>query len=673
MLTGKGAFRHNTPVESMNAVLKDEPSESIVPGLKLPPALARIVSHCLEKEPGHRFQSAQDVSFALEIVRDDSTPTQTNRDLAASPGRMKTMAPALAVGLILLVLGVAAGWLVARLKSRSSSGTGTVLRNLTHSGSDFSPAASPDGRYVCFRSDRDGTNKLWLKDLASWAEKPLTEGSDDVPRFSADGSAILFARQSGSERALFRVPSLGGEPQKIIGNAFAGDWSPDGGQVAFVRWDTNTTTSSLNVIRVDGSGEYLLHEFKNQRFAFPRWSPDGQRIAVSGYIYESNPQLALVTVATRAVEIIKLQGPFLVSAPAWDRRSQELIYMQAESAGGELTSSAGSIFRQAPGGVAEKIGWSPTFSVGLDLLPANRVVFGARSQRENLREIRLGTGSKGEAEDRFLTRGSSNDRQPTYSHDGEVIFSSNRSGNLDLWSISCTNKSLKRLTDDPADDWDPALSPDGRHLLWSSNSTGQFETWMANPDGTNPHQVTHGGLDCENPCMTPNGDWILYIIVTPGKVGIWKIRPDGTQATQLTSSYRGSPEISPDGKYVASFFSSSVQHVVRVLSLETGKLDGFEIALPIQRQTSVALPRLRWMPGGGAIAFLGQDEHGNNGVYVQDFVPGKDTTASRRKLGGFDRDNSTESFAISPDGQQLTIAAWEQLFSIVATEPIPSL
>jgi Tol biopolymer transport system component len=79
------------------------------------------------------------------------------------------------------------------------------------------------------------------------------------------------------------------------------------------------------------------------------------------------------------------------------------------------------------------------------------------------------------------------------------------------------------------------------------------------------------------------------------------------------------------------------------------------------------------MPDGRAIAFVGQDENGVNGVFVQDFVPGRDTSDTRRRLGGFDPDNSTESFAISPDGRFLTIAAWEQLFNIVIADNVPGI
>ena len=110
-----------------------------------------------------------------------------------------------------------------------------------------------------------------------------------------------------------------------------------------------------------------------------------------------------------------------------------------------------------------------------------------------------------------------------------------------------------------------------------------------------------------------------------------------------------------------------------MLSVETGQPIPFEIKLPIQKETIASLGRLRWMPDGKAIAFVGHDERGVSGVFTQDFVPERDTSETRRALGGFDKEFPTESFAISADGQRLTVAAWEQLFSIMVTDALPSL
>ncbi|HEX5235447.1 MAG TPA: protein kinase [Silvibacterium sp.] len=76
MLTGARAFKRDTAAETMTAVLHEDPPESEEGGRRrLPPALARIVRHCLEKSPDQRFQSARDLAFDLESAG-DLTPSE---------------------------------------------------------------------------------------------------------------------------------------------------------------------------------------------------------------------------------------------------------------------------------------------------------------------------------------------------------------------------------------------------------------------------------------------------------------------------------------------------------------------------------------------------------------------------------------------------------------------
>jgi len=65
MLTGRRAFRGETPVETMHAILKEETPGLAGSASAISPALERIVRHCLEKSPEERFQSARDIAFAL--------------------------------------------------------------------------------------------------------------------------------------------------------------------------------------------------------------------------------------------------------------------------------------------------------------------------------------------------------------------------------------------------------------------------------------------------------------------------------------------------------------------------------------------------------------------------------------------------------------------------------
>ena len=72
MLTGKRAFKRDSSIETMNAILKEEPEElqEVLPNLT--PGLDRVVRHCLEKNPAQRFQSASDIAFGLEAISSQS-------------------------------------------------------------------------------------------------------------------------------------------------------------------------------------------------------------------------------------------------------------------------------------------------------------------------------------------------------------------------------------------------------------------------------------------------------------------------------------------------------------------------------------------------------------------------------------------------------------------------
>jgi WD40 repeat protein len=319
----------------------------------------------------------------------------------------------------------------------------------------------------------------------------------------------------------------------------------------------------------------------------------------------------------------------------------------------------------------EKLLWSPVHNRTLDTLPNGNVVLDSRSSRENLKEYSLKPGG---AVPVSLTLGNSTDRQPCYSPDGEeIVFSSNRSGNLEIWSFSRKTRIVRRLTDHPADDWDPAFSPDGKHLVWSSDRSGNLEIWMANADGSSPRQITRDGFAAENPTMTRDG-WIVYGSTHPKSAGIAKIRPDGSGGKLLVQSATlGNGEVSPDGRYAAYLDNKRVTvPTIKVVEVESGAAVPFEIQVPVVRETTVFLGRTRWMPDGKSLVFVGQNAAGVNGLFAQDFVPGQDTSASRRPLAGFDPENAAESFGISPDGQFITIATWEQFFSIMVTEDLPS-
>jgi eukaryotic-like serine/threonine-protein kinase len=671
LLAGKRAFEGETAAETLTAIIRDEPSplSSASPS---PPAPVRwIVERCLAKEAKERYASTADLARDLKTVRERLSELSGSGAAAAieakaRPGRVWITAAAA------FLAGAAAAGLWFRSRAPRPR-PAPIVRPLTYTGRDYSPAVSPDGKTMAFVSDRDGRKRVWLRQIQGGGEQPLTEGpDDDYPRFSPDGSSILFVRTSrDTPAAIYRQSLVGGELRRVAENAVSADWSPDGRQIAFIRWglDGQRAISQIWLTAPDGSGAREIHRASDQLSA-PRFSPDARRLAMFILAQGGAPSYFLV-VGVDGKEKARVAGTGVgaLSSAAWSG-NDEIVYTQALSASGAVVGTPGWIFsHDLKTGKSEPLLFVPINGYSTEILADGQIVFETASSRESLREIVLSGVHAGQS--RTLTRGQATDRQPAYSPDGErLVFSSNRAGNLDLWEIVPKTGVIRRITDDAAEDWDPAFAPDGS-LLWSSNRSGAFEIWSADADGGNARQVSRDGVDAENPTATADG-WVHYSSRHVGKVGLWRVRINGEDAAQFFRGQVNVPDTSPDGRYVA--YASIIDSTLKVVRVDNGTI---ALATPVGPRAGFS-PRLqgvigrpRWMPDGRAIAFIGRDESGVNGVYVQDFVPGVDTTATRRRLGGFDPDTIAETLAISPDGTRLIVGAIEPVFGISVAENVP--
>ncbi len=671
-ISGHRPFEGGSAAEVLSAILRDDPPPLTAPKGPLPLGLRSVILHCLEKSPEDRFQSAKDLAFELELIA--AAAGEEAPVAAAAPPRSRSLPkPPVLLGAALLLLASGLGGYA--LRRPADSGRGKV-RTLSYSGHDTSPSVSPDGRTLAFCSDRDGVPRIWLKHLKGGSEVALTTGPDDFPRFSPDGTTLLFTRTTGGRSELWKIPVLGGEARKLAEDAADGDWSPDGRRIVFMRWkpEGDRTASTVAVADADGGNVREIARLLQARLlAHPRWSPDGKTLAISGGAQQAGePQSILLMDAdgrnARALKPFRDVG--FISAVAW-LNAREILYSQAESVVGDSAGSSANFIRQdIHGGAARPVFWSPHSCLLLDLAGPDRIVFDARSPRQNLRELDL----DGRGPVRWLSRGNGTDRQPVFTPDGAwVAFSSNRSGNLDLWAISTADGTVRHLTDDEAEDWDPGFSPDGRHLLWSSNRTGPFEIWIANADGSGARQLSRDGADAENPTATRDGRWVVYKSGHPTGRGLWKIHPDGTGASRLVEGNIGLPEVSPDGRHALYRVSPGPRSfAIRVVEIETGKVLPFQIDIDVVKITPATLGRARWTPDGRAIVFTAQNAEGINGLFLQAFNPAGAPRAWKA-LGAFDPERITESFGLSPDGRRVVVAGWEQMFSLMSAEEVPGL
>jgi len=675
MLSGQRAFRRDTGADTMTAILKEDPPVLSASAHGASPGLERILHHCLEKNPAERFQSARDLAFHLEAVASPSSSTAVE----AAPGPAAPAARrALPLGTIAgLAAGLAIGAGLMSWLGKSPAIEPPTMRNLSYSGRDGDPTGSLDGRLIVYTSVRGGRSQIWVKQVAGGDEVALTSGpTDTAPRLSPDGAQVLFSRREGGTDSLFRTPVVGGEPRKLVDDAYAADWSPDGRRIVFLRSarQEQVQVSVVGVVESTGEGAREIARIENCRLDSPRWSPDGGTIAATRSGTENAPNVVQL-MSSEGGDLRTLTPPPPaggLSAVSWIGDGSALVYVKSESiaqvaAGG--SGGSGRLIRQeVASGRLRTLMWLPTMAASVDVFGSGRLLLGATSQRVNLREVTLAAAGSG-ASTRWLTHGNSVDRQPTFSPDGEwVLFSSNRSGNLDLWKISTKTAAVRRITEDAADDWDPAFTRDGKQILWSSSRAGHFEIWICAADGTGARQLTNDGFDAENPTVTPDGGWVVYNSTNPAHPGIWKIHPDGTGAVRLVTGSWSTPEVSPDGAHVA-FRTSTVPRAVWTARIADGELLPFPVEVP----GDVTHGRPRWLPGRGSLAFTGSDAAGALGVFLQDFAPGRDTHDTRRPLAGFDLDAPLESFGISPDAARVVYASVDQIDAVILAEGLPGV
>jgi dipeptidyl aminopeptidase/acylaminoacyl peptidase len=161
---------------------------------------------------------------------------------------------------------------------------------------------------------------------------------------------------------------------------------------------------------------------------------------------------------------------------------------------------------------------------------------------------------------------------------GELAFVSNRDGNSEIYSIDTLGHQV-RLTNNPAEDIDPAWSPDGKRLSFASNRDGTWGIYIMNADGSNVVRRTNVGRFASSPTWSPDGTRIAFTTLLDGQFGIFVTNADGDNASPIHIGYdtgwNAYPAWSPDGKRIA--FVSDWRAYDFVYDLYSMNADGSDV------------------------------------------------------------------------------------------------
>jgi eukaryotic-like serine/threonine-protein kinase len=233
MLTGKRAFKRDSSVETMNAILKEEPPEleETVPGLT--PGLDRVVRHCLEKNPVQRFQSASDIAFDLETLSSHSgTGSRLKVAAAERKGYWK-----LAAGAALVAAALAATYFLAR---RSAPLVAPRFHQLTFQrGTIYGAKFAPDGQSILFSAAWNGAPKpqIYTTRTDALMSRPIDLQDSQVLGISSKGELAIRQKSDAaafSQGMLSVVPLTGGAPRELLADVLDASWNPAGDSLAAV-------------------------------------------------------------------------------------------------------------------------------------------------------------------------------------------------------------------------------------------------------------------------------------------------------------------------------------------------------------------------------------------------------------------------------------------------------
>ena len=564
MLTGKLAFERTTSVETMSAILRDEPAD--LPA-NVPPAVAQITTRCLEKEPSRRFQSAADLAFALRCAAAPSSGSGATPRLQA-PRRRFVLPAAVAVLSLLLACALFALLTMPRGVNLESYRYTPLASESAH---QEMPVWSPDGKSLAYvRNIINAPNEIMVRNLDSLVPVLVARADAQSLFWSADGTRLFYVTNTG----VWSMSRAGGEATLVLkGNYADAAPSPDG--KALVLWlvlgDKDRKEPKLWISSPPGAPPrkyepVLFEEEGSFSPVFLRFAPDGRKIMLAK-LTAMGPELWLLPFpdgAAAAGKARRLFASVLAGAEwpptfSWMPDSKHLVMSFPSPGHPQPQLWMAHVEDQDLDALTadEGIKVSPTVSPD-----GKKIAYASAMRNFDIVEIPLGGGPV-----RPLIATSRDEMFPAWSPVAPLLaYVTNRSGPQEIWLRNTQDGSDRPLVtqrDFPDDDtlglWTLAVSPDGSRLAYSRNSTKHLgHIWISPLAGGTPVAVTKSDSFEFGPAWSPDGNWLTFF---SSAGGLMKVRVGGTEPPVMLRKdlCRNPATWSPDGRWIACSVDGGVE------------------------------------------------------------------------------------------------------------------
>jgi Tol biopolymer transport system component/predicted Ser/Thr protein kinase len=585
-LTGSRPFSGKSAVETLHAIINEEPVSASQRNPNVPPEATEILGKALAKDPAERYQHAAD--FALDLRRArrvmESGISRPAVPLPAAP--ISRLRPILWAGVALAAAALAAGaWYLGRsgARPRGSDLADVTLTPLTSEpGYEGEPTFSPDGETIAYVSNRTGNFEIFLKQVSGGPDVNVTNNpADDAqPAFSPDGKQIAFVSTRESRTPLvyenfgvpptggdiWVMPALGGSPRRIAEAGNFPSWSPDGSSLVFM----SGGAFKKKIFRVPASGgesrEIPIRspggEGVFRYILYPTLSPDGEWILFQVEQFRIN-----VAPSSGGEAKLLCRG----RRPVWAPDGRSIVFSNADPG---KNYSLWRIPFSPTKGAADGPGEPITVGRGVDTQAAmsrdgRAIAFTALEQTFNLETIpfdaELGqvTGDV-----KVLTSGNNDIEWKSLSPDGRSVVYENAGR---IWRLD-PGQAAYPLTSDPAFiDGQPRWSPDGHSILFERQHAGErgsFELWLMAADGASPRQLVENG---RAPYWMPDSRGITYC--STSDYYLYRLDLATRKSLRATDEETRAPlhTVSNDGKWIVYQSSAEAHVTIRARPIDGGK------------------------------------------------------------------------------------------------------